>query len=779
VSNPVYLPPQTPAQPLRDQLGAWQRLGTPLPQRPADVPSFDNNDSGPVIVIDTGDKGGVQINTTDGGGAEITGFPAIHGTRTQDQSQDFGENLAGLFDGADLARLGMDTKEGVDSDVTSRQGWIEQYKRGIDLLGNKIEDPPAQGAAGNRRGISKIGHPLLMEAIIKYESSAEGELLPAAGPAKVTTIGTAPPDEEQRASDLADDLNYYLTEIATEFYPDTENMLTNQGYCGLGYKKGYRCPIRRRPVSESVLAPDLIVSEEATDLQSAQRVTHSIQMTKSQLKRMQIFGDYLDIDLGQPTGTFSISREAQRAMNAAQGISPMTMRPQDQPYDIWECDREVDIDEYGINGYFERQSPDGLPLHYKVTIDSQNGQVLGVWRNWRQNDSQYLKRNMYVKYGLVPSGMFHSWGFLHLLGNQTRALRACWRLLIDAGMFANFPGGVKFKNVRTSTNEIAPGPGEFVDIDVNAMGPNPDIAKLFMPLPYKGPDATFVQFIEIIKQDAMRLGATVQLEVGEGRTNVPVGTVLAMIEQQIQVMAAVHKRNHRAQKEELRMLRDLFAEHPEDLNRLCRDRPTDPGRQRRIWQKAEEFTDLNLVPASDPNVPSKTHAIMMANVLLMLATMPQNQGLYDLVEANRTALTAIGADPNRFLARQQPAGPAPAPPPDPAAMAKMAAIQQKQQEAVLDAQTEAAKLQLKREELAGELQQAAASNQTRTVIEQEKTQGDIAQTALQHQHDRDQAGQQQAHEMNRQAADHQHQLTQQAAKVGEQHPEPSPLGELI
>lgn len=686
------------------------RIVSPLPSRPPEIPDFttDNPDA-PLIVLDLGDT---AIAVTDDIGA-----PAVHGTRTQDEDADFGRNLALDTTDGTLARIASEIMEGVESDEQSRQPWIEQYTRGLDLLGLKIEEPAdGQRQTGSRRqGVSRANDPLLIEAIVKYAASADGELLPAAGPAKVETIGQEETDQEQLARDFADDLNYFLTEVATEYYPDTSSMLVHQGYCGMGFKKTYRCPIRRRPVSESLYAPDLIVSEEATDLDSALRVTHSIQMLRGQLKRMQLVGQYRNVDLGQPTGQLSIGRQAQRAINTLQGLTPTANRPQDAPYEILETDYELDP-EFDIPGPYERRAPDGLSLPYKITFERNTRQVLAIWRNWRPGDDLYLKRNVYTKYGMMPGLGFHSWGFLQLLGNQTRALRSCLRILIDAGMFANFPGGLKAGKTRTATNEYAPAPGEWLDVDMTAAGPNFDIRKYFMPMPYTPPNPVFVQIMELVKQDAMRLAGTVMLEVGEGRTNMPVGSILAMIEQQMQVMAAVHKRNHRAQKQELRNIRELFADNPEDLSRLCRDRPRPGDREQRIWRKAEEFMSLNLVPATDPNVPSRVHSIMLANVLVMLAEkFPQ---LMDQSAALRDAVQTIGKSPDNYVRRPEQMG---TPQPDPLVTAATITAQSR-------AASDLAKQETERQAQIIGAQKDAADNATKIeVAEITATRGSTAQ----------------------------------------------------
>jgi hypothetical protein len=507
-----------------------------------------------------------------------------------------------------------------------------------------------------------------------HNSGAMAEMLPAAGPVKCATIGNVTSEEEQLAADFEADFNYFLTDIAKEFYPDTSRGLMHQGYAGQMYKKIYRDAMRQRPVSESVSMIDLIVSEEANDLDTAQRVTHQFFPSRSQVRRMQIVGRYADVNLGQPTSQLPA---ANRQIKQSEGLTPMGLRPQDLPYNFYECDSDIDVGFYDINLMFERKAPEGLPLPYKVTLDKDSRQVLGVWRNWKQDDELYRKRNMYVKYGFVPGLGYHDWGFLQILGNQTRALRAIWRLLIDAGMFSNFPGGVKSKMARMSTNEIRPGPGEFQDIELPA-GVN-DIHQVLMAFPYQKIDAMFIQFAEMVEQGAMRLGGTVNLEVGEGRTNVPVGTIMSMIEQQTQIMSAVHKGNHASQKDEFIKLRELFAENPEDLWRLARD-------PKRRWETASEFMDINLTPASDPNTPSQIHRIMKATALMQIVQ--ANPQMYDLRAVNSRILATINEpSPEELLlspeavaanaAAQQPPGPAGAAN-DPT---KLIALQQKGEQA--------------------------------------------------------------------------------------------------
>ena len=632
-----------------------------------------------------GGIGGAVVTTVLDGGNEVMVYPsgvvvivAPAKISYNYDEDDFNQNLAERLDDGALGGLADEIIEGVQADIQTRSDLVAQYQEGIDLLGTKLEAVSTPSTAS--RSVSRVGHPLLLESMIQFHAGAEAELLPVEGPAKVMTIGTVSEEEEQLAQDFESDFNYYLTEIATEYHPETSSMLMHEGYCGNGYKKVYRCPMRERPTSEFVSMLDLIVSEDAKSLEMAQRVTHQFEMTRSELRRMQIAGYYRDVDLGWSQ---ALPDAANSAVKQNQGLSPQSQRPQDIPYTLWETDVDVDRERHKIEGKWENESPPGLPLPYKITVDQQTRQVLGVWRNWKQDDPLYRKQNMYVRFGLVPSLGFHHWGFLQILGNHTRALRAIWRLLIDAGMFSNFPGGIVIKNARKGTNEIAPNPGEWVDMDVPI---GTDIRTILMPLPYKAIDAVYVQLATLIEQGAQRLGGAVVLETGEGKLNVPVGTIMAQIEQSTQVMAGVYRRNHRAQKVELRKIRQLFVDNPEDLQLLSRN----SGQN---WEeRVQEFSDLNLVPASDPNVPSQPARIMQAWALMMVAG--QNPALYDMREVNDRVLRTIRiASPESVMV--QPAGPDAAPPPPPPPDPALLALQLKGQQAAQTVQLKQSELQLK------------------------------------------------------------------------------------
>jgi hypothetical protein len=644
---------------------------------------------GTSVEVDMGELA-VEVRD-DGKGGQIIAVtaPAVH-THDYDD-EEFDANLAedGRVAEGILTAVADELLQGVEADEMTRSDLIRQYQSGLELLTNKNEEPGTSQSQA-RSTITQINHPLLTEAMVKYHSGALAEMIPAEGPVKVATTGQVSSEEEEAAQDFSDMFNYFLMDIATEWYDDTSQMLMHQAYCGNGYKKIYRCPMRMRPVSESVRMIDLIVSEEATSLDNALRVTHQFFPSRAELKRMMILGKYRNFTI--PYSSMQTPLGV-RALKRSEGLAPQAMRPQDAPLHLYECDMSLDPEFFDIGGKYEREAPEGLPLPYKVTVHKDTREVLGIWRNWEDGDDLYLKNNMYVRYGLIQGLGFHKWGFLQLLGNQTRALRAIWRLLIDSGMFSNFPGGVKIKGARTSTNEIRPGPGEWVDIDVPG---STDIRSVLMPLPYKQLDAVFVQFAQMIQDSAQKLGGMVELEVGEGRTNVPVGTIMSQIEQSTQIMAAVHKGNHNSQKDEIHKLRKLFAKFPEDLWRL------NPNPARR-YQTAAEFMDLNLQPASDPNIPAQASRIMQIWALLTLVQ--QSPAQFDIQEVLRRALSAIRiADPKTVLLspEQQAAAaanapPPAAPPPDPAklamAQAKITQGQQQHEGKMQEIQADAANQQ--------------------------------------------------------------------------------------
>ena len=632
----------------------------------------------------TPEDDGSEITTTEDGSIVKTnpdGSIEIHApklVKTRSKGR-FGDNIAEEVDSIDS--LASDIIRGIEADLQSCSAMIASYTDGIDMLGLKRED---RSKRRQRKNTSTIRHPIMLEAVIDAQSSMRNELLPATGPVKVAIEGGLENLQDNAlAAQLEDDLNYYLTTTCAEYYPDMDRGLFYLAYGGAIFKKIYRCPIRRRPVSDVVQITDLIVNQNAVDLNSAIRVTHKTEMSKNDAKRMQRNGVWVNIELGTPAIT---PDPVKSKIKTTSGVSP-SFDNTDSPYVIYECYTDIVPSDYGFS---EKGIDDDIPLPYRITIERDSRQILDVRRNWNQDDKLYQKQLPFVMFPFIPAMGFLPLGFLHLLGNQTLALTAIWRILVDAGMFSNFPGGVRAKGPRSSSNEINPGPGEWAEVDVVA----DDIRKSLMPFPYREPSQTLIQLSEIIDKNATQLVGVTKTELGEGLQNVPVGTILATIEQQTKNMSAIHKRLHNAQQQEFIKLRDLLAETPEILFK------TNP--KARQW-KGEELKDMNLVPVADPNVPSQQHRIMLAMARVQMAQ--QNPQIYDQYQTHLQAWASLGVDASSFIHQPAPQQPQQ----DPKAMAVQAQMQGKQ----MDLQIKQAQLQMDNEQQQREAADRVVQSQTK------------------------------------------------------------------
>lgn len=561
-------------------------------------------------------------------------------------------NLAENMDQADLNRIASDLLRAIEMDDQGRRDWLDTTEEGIGLLGLELKKP-GTSAGGQLEGTSKVVHPLLLEAVLRFQANARGELLPSDGPVKVRNDGEESANTADLAQALEDDLNHYLTVVATEYVPDTDRMLLFVGFRGCGFKKVYRCPIRRRPVSESVNAKDMIVSNTATDLKSCGRVTHAVTMRPSTLRRMQLLGAYRDVPLTDvvPKSENPVDRKIAE-VQGTQTQTQISLEPADRDRDLYETYAELDLDQFAPKAF----KGEGIPLPYKVTIDRDSREILQLSRNWKPDDEQCLPKTMFVKYPFVPGFGFYDIGLLQILGNTALAATAGWRELLDAGMFANFPGFLYLKALgKQLTNEFRVPPGGGLPIDSSG----DDIRKAIMPLPYKEPGAATMQLIENIVQQGQRVGGTAELPVGEGTQNAPVGTTLALIEQSTKIESAVHKRLHQAQGEELKLLLELFMEDPEALWRHNKKSAclklmmveNGQGAEVAAQEAAQEamhrkfvaaLANVELVPQADPNTSSQMARIMKAVAVKQLQA--QNPQLYDAKEVDTRILRTIGWD---------------------------------------------------------------------------------------------------------------------------------------
>lgn len=562
------------------------------------------------------------------------------------------DNLVGDIDEMELMRIGEDLMRGVSDDLDSRKDWIEDRANGLKLLGLKIEIPGTGGSADGApvEGMSRVRHPLLLESVLRFQANARSEMLPTDGPVKIRNDNNnSNAFNDALANALERDLNHYLTSTATEYYPDTDRMLLMLGFGGTAFKKVYYCPLRNRPVSETVDANDLIVNSSASDLDNARRVTHRTFMKPSTVKRLQILGVYRDVDLSQ-ANTPSLD-SLQREKKAIEGVSTDAFNPDDRDREIYEICCELDIK--GFEHKYKNKIS-GLDVPYRVTIDVSTKKILSIVRNYNEDTEELPEaRATFVKYTFVPGFGFYDIGLLHILGNTTNAITAGLRELLDAGMFSNFPGFLMSDTgARQNTNIFRVPPGGGALVKTGGM----PINQAIMALPYKEPSMALMNLIENMAQTGMRIGGTSEMQVGEGRADAPVGTTLAMIEQATKVLNSVHKRMHAAQAQEFALLVNCFRENPESFWQ----RNNKPAYQWDEQTFLQALDDAELVPQADPNTAS--HGQRLMKIMGLKQLQAAQPSLYDPIAVDTAALRALGwSNPEQFMV---PAGAAQRPPPE-------------------------------------------------------------------------------------------------------------------
>ena len=665
------------------------------------APNYETDENGNVLKIEHSD-GSVTIS--------LDGKPIEEAESEAEKAKDWFRNLVDEIDDGVLTSIAENLMGGVEDDLQSRNDWIEDRAQGLKLLGLKIEIPSLQGTPDGApvEGMSKVRHPLLLEAVLRFQANARSELLPTDGPVKVRIDSVANTIEQDRLGDaLERDLNHYLTTVASEYYPDTDRMLLMLGFGGTSFKKVYYCPLRQRPVSESVDADDMIVNNMATDLRNAKRVTHRVHMRPSTIKRLQIIGAYRDIDLGTPMPADLDS--VQREKDAQQGITRDTFKPEDRDREIYEVYCELNIQ--GFEHKYKGKET-GLEIPYRVTIDVSTRKILSIVRNYDEDTAELPEsRANFVKYTFVPGLGFYDIGLLHILGNTTNAVTAAWREMLDAGMFANFPGFLMADTgARQNTNIFRVPPGGGALVKTAGM----PINQAIMPLPYKEPGAALMNLVQNMAETGQRVGGTSELQVGEGRADAAVGTTLAMVEQATKVMNAVHKRLHAAQAEEFQLLVRCFREHPESFWQRCK-RPTVDWNEQTFLQALD---DCMLVPQADPNTASHTQRIM--KIMALKELQAASPDLYNKVAIDTAALKAMGwSNPEQFMI-----SPDTPPQPTPEMMAELAKVENdntRAQATMMDAKTRQAEAQAK-----------VSESQQKLMLDKAKAQADLvkAQTEV-------------------------------------------------
>jgi hypothetical protein len=612
-----------------------------------------------------------KIETEDGGVVVWVGP-----RRIPKEDTEFGDNLAEVLPDTQLNSIADDLLRLIEQDNESRREWLDTRARGMELMGLRIEAMRSNGSDGSAplEGQSQIRATLLAEAVIRFGANAFSELCPSDGPAKVTedTSGSTE-DLDGLANALEHDLNHYLTVTDKPWVPDTDQMLLRVGLDGCVFKKIYHDPILRRPISRAVFGDDLIVNNSSTSMYDAGRITHRVFMRPSMIRRMQLCGAYRDIDLSEPGYIEKTPTEMQ-----AEQISGIrrfdSWEQDDRDHEIMETYCELDLDgfEHETDG-----EPDGLAVPYKVAIHKETRTVLELRRNWNEEDEMCLPKTFFVQYPFIRGFGFYAIGLSHLLGNITNGITAAWREIVDAGMFANFPGLLVAKGAARQNNNIfrIP-PGGSAEVETGGL----PIQQVAMGMPYKSPDAVWVGFVQQLNQEGKSLGGTAEIMVGEGRQDAPVGTTLALIEQAIKPLLATHKRLCAAQSDELQLLCERFREDPEAFWRTNKRKAWNWDSE--VFQQAINSNEI--VARADPNTASHLQRMLRNAALYQMAK--DEPGAFNVLAIRRMCIRGIGfSDPDQYL-NPMPSGP----PPDPKAQAAMLTGQA----AMLDANTRAGQLQL-------------------------------------------------------------------------------------
>jgi hypothetical protein len=545
---------------------------------------------------------------------EITELEIAIGPEKLEGGDEFDSNLAEFLDESALETLASELTSDFDDDIGSRKDWMQTYVDGLELLGMKIEErtEPWEGACG-------VYHPLLSEALVKFQAETMMSSFPAAGPVKTQIIGKETPEKKASAVRVQEDMNYQLTDVMTEFRPEHERMLWGLGLSGNAFKKVYYDPHIERQISLFVPAEDLVVPYGASNLETAERVTHVMRKTENELRRLQVAGFYRDIDLGDPENVLD---EVEKKIAEKMGFRATT----DSRYKLLEM--SVDLDLPGFE-HEEDGVPTGIKLPYIVTIEKGSNKVLAVRRNWNEDDETCQKRQHYVHYGYVPGFGFYCFGLIHLIGAFAKSGTSLIRQLVDAGTLSNLPGGFKARGLRVKGDDTPISPGEWRDVDV----PSGTIRDNLLPLPYKEPSQTLMALLGQIVDEGRRFANTADLQISDMSANAPVGTTLAILERTLKVMSAVQARVHYAMKQELKLLKDIIAAYtPEEYDY----QPTEGSRR----AKRSDYDDVYVIPVSDPNASTMAQKIVQYQAVMQLAQ--QSPQIYNMPLLHRQMLEVLG-----------------------------------------------------------------------------------------------------------------------------------------
>jgi hypothetical protein len=595
------------------------------------LPNMDPNQLGEEIdieqvqeaeVVNT-DAGPVEIDMTEDGGAEVSFDP---NAKEIPEGMGHFDNIAEVLEDSVGDPLASELMEKYTNYKESRQEWADSYREGLNLLGFKYVNRTEPF-----RGASSVTHPVLAEAVTQFQAQAYKELLPADGPVRTQILGSLSVPKEEQSKRVKDFMNYQIMDQMKEYEPEFDQMLFYLPLSGSTFKKVYYDDLLERAVSKFIPAEDLVVPYSATSLEDAEAIIHVIKISENDLRKQQVNGFYKDIDLGEPPVQEDKLKQKELELEgvSANGTEDM--------YTILEMHVNLDLEGFeDVNP--EDGEPTGVKLPYIVTIDEANGKILSIRRNFDEQDPLKKKKDYFVHFKFLPGLGFYGLGLIHMIGGLSRTATVALRQLLDAGTLANLPAGFKTRGVRMRDDAQPLQPGEFRDVDV----PGGNIKDQFMQLPFKGPDQTLLQLLNVVVGAGQRFASIADMQVGDGNQGAAVGTTVALLERGSRVMSAIHKRLYVGMKNEFKLLAQVFKTYlppvyPYDV----------PGASRQI--KVQDFDDkIDILPVADPNIFSQTQRISLAQSQLQLAQ--SNPQLHNLYQAYRSMYDALGVkDINAIL----------------------------------------------------------------------------------------------------------------------------------
>jgi hypothetical protein len=558
----------------------------------------------PDLEIEIEDPESVSIKA---GGLELEILPPGEG-------EDFYENIAEEMDENTLQSLGMELLDDIQRDRDSRKDWETAYKEGLTLLGLKYEErtEPWNGACG-------VFHPMITEAVVRFQSETIMETFPAQGPVKTKIIGKDTREKEEAARRVKDDMNYELTERMPEFRSEHERMLWSLPATGSAFKKVYYDPNMQRQVSLFVPAEDIIISYGASSIEMAERISHRMFKTKNEIRKLQVAGFYRDVELGEPTKT---TDEIQERKNKETGFNSLN----DDRFELFECHINLDLE-----GYEDKEDGEetGIEIPYVVTVIGGTGEILSVRRNYHEDDPTKARRDHFVHYVYIPGFGVYGFGLFHLIGGFARSATSIMRQLVDAGTLSNLPGGLKSRGLRIKGDDTPIAPGEFRDVDVGSGAIRDNI----LPLPYKEPSQTLYNLLGTIVEEGRRFAATADMKISDMSAQAPVGTTLALLERMLKVMSAVQARVHYSFKQELKLLAGIIRDYTDDTYDY---EPVDGPRR----AKQSDYDMVEIIPVSDPNAATMSQRVVQYQAVIQLSqTAPQ---IYNLPQLHRQMLEVLG-----------------------------------------------------------------------------------------------------------------------------------------